>query len=169
MPVTNATQRSELQVTLPSDREIALTRVFGAPRRLVFEAWTRPEHVKRWWGGCGEVSLSVCEIDLRVGGAFRYVMRGAGGEEYPFKGVYREIVPPERLVHTQIYDVEPYSTSEAIITITFDDFGGRTRMTETILHPSKEARDGHLQSGMESGAASSLDRLAALLANGLRS
>lgn len=169
MTTGNATSRSALEITLPSDREIVMTRAFEAPRELVFEAWTRPEHVKRWWGGCNETSLPLCEIDLRVGGAYRYVMLGPDGERYPFKGVYREIVPPERLVHTFVFDVEPYSGSEAIITVTFEERDGMTVMTETILHPSKEARDGHLQSGMEAGAASSLDRLAELLADGLRS
>lgn len=169
MTVSNATSTSRLEITLPSDREIVLTRTFDAPRRLVFEAWTRPEHVRRWWGGCNETALVVCDIDLRVGGEFRYVMRGTDGQDYPFKGVYREIAPPERLVHTQIFDVEPYSASEAVITVIFEEHEGRTTMTETIAHPSREARDGHLQSGMEHGAASALDRLAELLAAGLAS
>jgi uncharacterized protein YndB with AHSA1/START domain len=154
-----ATSSSKLAVTLPSNREIVLTRDFNAPRRLVFEVWTTPEHVARWWAGCDDNALTVCEIDLRVGGTWRVVVRGPDGHEYPFKGVYREILAPERLVHTQILDVEPYSRSEALVSVIFEDRGGRTRITETILHPTKEARDAHLRSGMETGASASFDRL----------
>jgi uncharacterized protein YndB with AHSA1/START domain len=106
----------------------------------------------------------VCEIDLRVGGAYRYVMQAPDGSQYPFKGVYREVVAPERLVHTQIYDVEPYSNIETLVTVLFEERDGQTTMTETILHPSVETRDGHFSSGMEVGAAESLDKLEELLA-----
>jgi uncharacterized protein YndB with AHSA1/START domain len=156
---SSATNHPQLAVTLPSDREIVLARDFNAPRRLVFEVWTKPEHVIRWWAGCDDSTLTVCEIDFRVGGAWRYVVRGPDGQEYVFNGVYREIVVPERLVHTQIFDVEPYSNSEALVSVIFEDLGGRTRMTETILHATKEARDAHLQSGMETGVSAALDRL----------
>jgi pimeloyl-ACP methyl ester carboxylesterase/uncharacterized protein YndB with AHSA1/START domain len=159
MVVSAATGSSKLSVTLPTDRQIVLARDFNAPRRLVFEAWTKPEHVRQWWAGCEENALTVCEIDLRVGGAWRFVVRRADGKDYPFRGVYREILAPERLVHTQVFDVEAYADSEALVSVIFEDRGGRTRMTETILHPTKEARDAHLQSGMETGATESLDRL----------
>jgi uncharacterized protein YndB with AHSA1/START domain len=155
----SATRHPKLAVTLPSDREIVLTRDFNAPRRLVFEVWTKREHVMRWWAGCDDNTLAVCEIDLRVGGAWRYVVRGPDGQNYPFKGIYREILAPERLVLTQVFDVEPYSRSEALVSVVFEDQRGRTRMTETILHATQDARDKHLQSGMETGAATSFDRL----------
>jgi len=150
--------KNKLIVTTPSDREIRLEREFDAPRSLVFEVWNNPEHVRHWWGCRGSV-LTVCEIDLRVGGAYRFVMSSPEMGEHPFKGVFREIVPPERLVHTQIYDVEPYSQFEAIITVLFEDIGGRTKVTSTILHQTTEARDGHLNAGMEFGAGESYDQL----------
>jgi uncharacterized protein YndB with AHSA1/START domain len=151
-----------LKITTPTAREIVLTRSFKAPRKLVFEAWTKPEHVVRWWG-CGAFTMPVCEIDLRPGGAWRYVLRSPDGAEHGFHGVYREIVPPARLVHTYIY--EPYPDHGALNTVTFEEHLGRTTVTETVLHHSVEGRDGHLNSGMEQGATESLNRLAALLAS----
>lgn len=152
----------KLTLTLASDREIVLTRAFNAPAALVFDAMTRPEHVKRWWG-CGAMTLPVCEIDLCVGGAWRYVLQTPDGQQFPFKGEYREIDPPGRWAHTQIYDVEPFSAFEALVTVELEEKDGKTLMKETILHQSVEGRDGHLQSGMEDGAASTLDRLAQIL------
>ena len=158
------TTKERLIVTLPSDHEIQMERTFDAPRALVFDAVTQPEHVTRWWGGGGGVeTLAICEIDLRVGGAYRYVIRKAGGQEYPFKGVYREIDRPSRLVYTQIYDVAPFNQSEAVVTTVFDERNGRTTMRETSRCESKQVRDGWLQSGMEEGAGRSLDALAELL------
>lgn len=155
----SATQNA-LKITTPSDLEIVMTREFDAPRRLVFEAFTKPEHVRKWWhANC--TTMTVCEIDLRVGGAYRYVAVGEDGSEHPFIGVYREIVPPERLVNTLIYDVDPWRNSEAVVTVVFEDLGERTRMVQTIVHDSKMARDGHLSSGMEYGAARALDLLEA--------
>jgi uncharacterized protein YndB with AHSA1/START domain len=151
-----------LTVTLPSDREIVLSRVFDAPRRLVFEACTRPEHVAQWWGPRG-TTLSVCEIDLRPGGGWRFVLRGPDGQDHPFKGVYREVVPPERVVSTFVYDVEGLRDFEAVETLTLAEHGGKTTLTVTVLHQTKESRDGQLRSGMEAGAAQSYDRLAELL------
>jgi uncharacterized protein YndB with AHSA1/START domain len=153
---------SALRVMLPSDLEIALTRAFDAPRRLVFEACTRPEHVRRWWGPLGS-TLTVCEIDLRPGGTWRYVVCTPDGNEHPFKGVYREIVPPERVVQTFIYDVEGIRDHEALETLTLDEQAGKTTLRVTVLHKTKAARDGHLQSGMEAGASQTYDRLAELL------
>lgn len=149
---------SKMTVTTPSDREFVLSRVVDAPRALVFEAWTKPEHVRNWWG-CGDLSLTTCEIDLRPGGAWRYVMTGADGTEYPFKGVYSEIAPPERLVYTEVYDVEPYSDFEALNTVLFTEEDGKTRITSTILHKTTEARDGHLNSGVQEGAAKTYENL----------
>lgn len=147
-----------LTVTLPSDQEILLTREFAAPRRLVFEAFSKPEHIRRWWG-LKALKMTVCEMDFRVGGNWRFVLRGDDGQEHPFKGVYREIIAPERLVQTFIYDVEYIRDMPAVETITFTETGGRTTLNCRVLHQSKEARDGHLQSGMEPGAAESYGRL----------
>ena len=149
-----------LQITTPSDREIAMTRVFDAPRELVFEAWTNPEHVRHWWGP-SSATIVTCEADVRPGGAWRYVMRSESGEETPFTGVYQEVTPPERVVHTEIYDVEPFNQGDpSITTVTFTDVEGRTLVTSVTLYPSRDVRDAILQSGMESGAAELCDRLA---------
>ena len=151
---------STLKVTTPSDREIVMTRMFDAPRELVFEAFTNPEHVRRWWG----VRMLVCEADVRPGGSWRYVTTDGEGGEVPFKGVYQEVTPPERVVYTEMYDIEPFNTGEpATNTVTFADEAGRTLMTMTSLFPTREVRDFVLQSGMETGAAESMDRLAELL------
>lgn len=158
-----AAKTNELKVTLPSDLEIQLVREFDAPARLVFEASTKPEYVKQWWGPHG-TSLSVCEIDFRVGGEWRYVVRNQDGSEAPFRGVYREIVAPERVSYSWIYDVPPFNQFEAIETVVLEERDGRTIATTTVVHQTKEARDGHVQSGMERGAAETLDRLEALLA-----
>jgi uncharacterized protein YndB with AHSA1/START domain len=152
-----------MTLVLPSDREIVLTRVFAAPRGLVFEAWTRPEHVRQWYG-CGEFTLAVCEIDLRVGGAYRYTMLSPDGAEHTMRGVYREIVPPGRLVYTEQYVSRGSTSNAALVTVLFAEHGGLTTLTSTILHQSKEDRDGHLDSGMETGAGAVLDRLAQHLA-----
>jgi len=146
-----------LTLTTPSDREIVFTRVFDAPRRLVFEAWTRPEHLMRWYG-CRGSKLSVCEIDLRLGGTYRFVMRAPDGKDYPTSGVYREIVPPERLVYTERFDGDP--NKEALITFTLQERDGKTTMTSTARYHTAEDRDTVLKIGVEKGTAESLDRLA---------
>ena len=153
----------EMSITMPSDRELVVTRVFNAPRKLVFEAFTRPEHLVRWWGPRG-YTMPVCEIDLRPGGAYRFVSRGPDGAEYPFKGVYREIAPPERLVYTETWDMEPWSSTETLITAVLEERDGKTTMTSTILYPSTEARDAHIQSGMEWGMRETYERLDELVA-----
>jgi len=155
-----------LEVTTPTDREIVLTRVFDAPRRLVFDAWTKPELLKRWLGAFGGWSLVVCEIDLRVGGAYRYVWRDPEGAEMGMRGVYREVVPPERLVATESFD-EPWYPGEAVDTIALREDGGKTTVTTTVLYQSREARDIALKSGMEQGVAAGYDKLAELLASGM--
>lgn len=149
-----------LQITTPSDREIVMIRAFDAPRDLVFEAWTKPEHVRQWWGS----TMLVCEADVRPGGSWRYVTTASDGTEAPFTGVYREVTPPERVVHTEIFDVEPFNRSDpAVVTVIFTEEDGGTLVTQTTVFPSKEIRDFVLQSGMDSGAAESLNRLAEYL------
>ncbi|HEX4962844.1 MAG TPA: SRPBCC family protein [Thermoanaerobaculia bacterium] len=152
-----------LQVTTPSDREIAMTRVFDAPRPLVFEALTKPELVKRWLLGPPGWSMPVCEIDLKVGGAYRYVWRSDdNGREFGTGGVFREILPPEKIVHTEKMDPHP---GEALVTNNLTEEGGRTTLTLTMLFDSQEARDGALKTGMEKGVAASYDRLEEMLAS----
>ena len=149
-----------LQVSTPSDREIAMTRAFDAPRNLVFEAWTKPEHVRQWWGLRSSTML-VCEGDVRPGGSWRYVTREENGAEVPFTGVYQEITPPERLVYTEVYDVEPFNSGDpAVNTVTFTEEEGRTLVTITTVYPTREVRDFVLGTGMERGAAESYDQLA---------
>lgn len=153
-----------LKVTTPTDREIAMTRVFDAPRRLVFDAHTKPELVKRWLLGPPGWTMPVCEIDLRVGGKYRYVWRRDGdGSEMGMGGVYREIVPPQRLVHTEAFD-ESWYPGEALVTTVLVEQGGRTTLTTTMRLESREARDAVLKSGMEKGVDASYDRLEGLLA-----
>jgi uncharacterized protein YndB with AHSA1/START domain len=149
-----------LDVTTPTDREIVITRAFDAPRALVFEAWTKPEHVRHWWGWRTSTMIT-CEADVRPGGSWRYVTREENGMEVPFTGVYQEVTPPERVVHTDVYDVEPFNQGDpAVSTVTFREESGRTTVTVSTMYPSKEIRDAVLGSGMEAGAAESYDRLA---------
>jgi uncharacterized protein YndB with AHSA1/START domain len=151
-----ATTERRATVTLPAEDQILITREFDAPRHLVYEAFTTPELVKRWWhANCGEMTLA--EIDLRVGGAWRYVMSAHGEVEVGFHGEYREIVPNERIVSTEVYEGVP--DAEAVDTTTFTDLGGRTRVTILVQHSSKANRDAHLNSGMEDGLQDALDLL----------
>ena len=143
-------------VTLPQDDQILITREFDAPRHLVYRAWTEPDLVRRWWhANRGE--MTVCDIDLRVGGAWRYVMVTPDGTEVAFHGEYREIVPGERIVQTEIYD--PFPDAAAVDTLEFEDLGGRTRVTMLVQHQLKEHRDAHVESGMEDGLQDALDLL----------
>jgi uncharacterized protein YndB with AHSA1/START domain len=158
MPVSSAANSRTFKVTTPSDTDIVMTRVFDAPRHLVFEALTKPEHVRRWWGILDDKhSVPVCEIDLRVGGAWRFVGRGPDGDIPAFYGEYREITPPERLVNTEFF--EPFPDAGSLVTTVLTEEGGKTRLTVTASYPSKEVRDMVLQTGMEHGAAISYDRL----------
>ena len=150
-----------MKVTKPSDREIAMARTFDAPRELVFEAWTKPDMVKRWLGTAGW-PMAACEIDLKVGGAFRYVWRNADGAEMGVGGVYREIVRPERIVHTELFD-DDWTGGETLVTTTFVERDGRTTVTCTVLYASREVRDRVLESPMEAGMAETFANLAALL------
>jgi uncharacterized protein YndB with AHSA1/START domain len=152
-----------LKVTTPTDREIAMTRVFDAPRALVFGAYTKPELLKRWLGVHGGWTLAVCEIDLRVGGTYRYVWRGPDGAEMGMRGVYREIVVPERIVATEAFDQSWYP-GEAVGTVVMVEQGGRTTLTLTVRYESREARDAVLKSPMEQGMAAGFDKLEQLLA-----
>lgn len=145
-----------LTLTTAGEREIVLTRVFDAPRRLVFEAMTNPEHLKHWFGPHGW-TLEVSEVDLRPGGAWRSVLRGPDGSKMGMSGVYREIVPPEHVVSTESFDDYP---GESLNTLTFVEQDGKTTYMNRILYPSREIRDAVVQSGMERGAGQSFDRLA---------
>jgi uncharacterized protein YndB with AHSA1/START domain len=149
-------------VAARGEREIALTRVFEAPRALVFEALTRPEHIRRWLLGPPGWTMAVCEVDLRAGGAYRFVWRRDDGTELGMGGVYREIAPPERLVHTERFDAAWYP-GEAVVTTVLIEEGGRTKLASTVSYESRDARDAVLRSGMEAGVAASYDRLSRLL------
>jgi uncharacterized protein YndB with AHSA1/START domain len=145
------------QVTTPTDHEIQMTRLFNASRERVFEALTQPEHVRKWWGALGEgYSVPVCEIDLRVGGGWRFVNRHPNGE-VTFYGTYREISPPTRLVYTEIF--ADYPDTESLVTNVLGIDAGKTRLTVTSWYPSLEVRDLVLGSGMEYGAAKGYDRI----------
>jgi len=151
-----ASKTGTISVTLPSDREIRLTRVFHAPRKLIFEAISKPEHVARWWGP-RESTTTISDMDFRVGGAWRFVQRAADGSEFGFRGEYREIVPPERVVQTFEWEGLPGHIS--VETMTLDERDGMTTLTTTSVFTSVEDRDGMLQSGMEKGASETYDRL----------
>ena len=156
-------QRSgTIAVSLPSDREILMTRTFDAPRDIVFDAHTRCEHLSRWWGRTGS-TLAVCEIDFRPGGTWRFVERQSDGAEYGFRGEIREVVRPERIVQTFEFDGMPGHIS--VETLTFTDRSGKTELSSPSVFDSKEDRDGMLQSGMEDGANETWDRLAELVAS----
>ena len=147
------------KVTLPADDQILITREFDAPRELVYKAFTTPELVRRWWhAGRGE--MTVCDIDLRVGGSWRYVLIADGGMEVGFHGEYREIVPNERLVSTEAYEGIPDADAQAALdTLTLTETGGRTTLTIVVEHPTKEGRDMHIASGMEDGLQDAFDLL----------
>lgn len=161
------TNAGGLRVTAHGEREIVMTRVFDAPRSLVFDAWTKPELLKQWLLGPPGWSMIVCEIDLKVGGAYRYVWRrDRDGTEMGMGGVYREIVAPERIVATERFD-ESWYPGEAVGAIVLVEQGGRTTLTQTLLYESRAARDGVIKSNMEQGVAASYDRLAEMLASTL--
>jgi uncharacterized protein YndB with AHSA1/START domain len=143
-------------VTLPTDTQILIRREFAAPRHLVYKAWTTPELIKQWWSARrGEVT--VAEVDLRVGGRWRYVMVAHGGFEVAFHGEYRELIPNERIVSTEVFEGMP--DAEAVDTMTFTELNGRTMVTILVQHTSREHRDAHVNSGMEGGLQDALDLL----------
>lgn len=159
--------KDTFQVSTPTETEIRMTRLFDAPRKLVFDVMSRPEHVKRWWGCLGEgFSVPVCEIDLRVGGKWRFVNKHPEGEA-AFHGEYVEIDPPGRLVFTEIF--EEYPDVVTTVTSVLTEEGGKTRLTATVKYPSQEVRDMVKATGMEHGAGLSYDRLEDLLAELSRS
>jgi len=160
---SSAVNSGSFKVTTPSDQEIRLTRLFNAPRHLVFEAMTKPAHVRRWWGCLGDgYSVPVCEIDLRPGGKWRFVNRHPKGEA-AFHGEYQEIAPPDRLVFTEIF--EDFPDSPSLVTAEFTEERGQTRMTVTARYQSLEVRDMVIASGMAKGAGISYDRLEEVVAD----
>jgi uncharacterized protein YndB with AHSA1/START domain len=162
MPVMPMRNTGTLKVSTPTDREILMTRVFNAPRKLVFDAMTKPELLERWFFGPPGWTLAVCQIDPRVGGGYRYVWRGPEGAEMGMRGTYREFVPPERVVQTECFD-QPWYPGEAVGTMTLVEQNGKTTLTLTILYESKATRDAVLQTPMEHGVAAGYDRLEELL------
>ena len=152
-----------LQVTAPTDREIVMTRVFNASRNLVFDAHTKPELIRRWLLGPEGWTMPVCEVDLKVGGAYRYVWRRAkDGKEMAMGGVFREIVTNQRIVNTERFD-DPWYPGDAVDTLVLEEHGGMTKLTQTMLFETQEIRDAVLKSGMEKGVAVSYDRLEEIL------
>ncbi len=153
----NASAKTAATLSMPSDTEIVITREFNAPRALVFEAMSRPEQLQRWWGP-RRLTMSVCEVDLRVGGAWRFVVRDPEtGREDAFSGEYREIVPPDRVVFVERY--EPIPGSDHVVTSTLTERDGKTTLRAHVQYASVEHRDGHLMSGMEPGLQESYQRL----------
>jgi uncharacterized protein YndB with AHSA1/START domain len=156
--------RNQTAVELRGDREIVTSRTFDGPRRIVFEAWTRPELVRRWWAPRSHgVTVAACEADVRPGGRYRYVLRREGGDELAFSGRYTEVTPPARLVYTQVF--EPFPDAEVTVTVTFEEHEGKTRLVSHERYPSPEARAGALASGMEHGMREALDQLDELVAS----
>ena len=155
---------AKLQITTPSDRELAMIRSFDAPRGLVWDAWTKPELLKQWLGVRGGWTFAVCEVDLKVGGKYRYVWRGPSGAEMRMGGVFREVAKPERLVATEKFD-ESWYEGDAMDTTTFVERGGKTTVTTTVRYASKAVRDAVLKSPMESGVAESYNKLDEVLAS----
>ena len=154
--MTAMASKGTATVTLPTDEQILITRVFSAPKHLVYKAWTTPELVKRWWSSnMGETT--VAEIDLRVGGTWRYVMVTSDGFEVGFHGEYREIVSNELIVSTEVYEGIP--EGESLNTATFTEVDGRTTLAILVQHQNQEHRDAHIDSGMEAGMQKSLDYL----------
>lgn len=157
------TRRARHELTIVSDTEIRITRDFDAPARLVFKATTTPEYMKRWYG-CSEMEMTTCEIDLRPGGAFLWVLRDQDGSEYKFKGEYREVDPPHKVVFTEAFLMGDTWTNDAVNTVSMVEHDGKTSVTIGIEYASKADRDGHMGAGMETGMAQAHARLDALLA-----
>ena len=150
-----------IKVTKPSERELTVTRNFVAPRELVFDAFTKPDVMKHWFYGPDEWPLEQCEVDLRAGGTYRYLWRHAEKGEMGVSGVFREVVPPERIVHTEVFD-EDWTGGETLVTTLFEEHNGKTTVTATVRYASRDARDGALKTGMIDGWSAMYDRLDAL-------
>ena len=157
------TSAKRYQTSLPGEREFTLTRTFDAPRRLMFDAFTKPEMVKKWLFGPAEWPMVVCEIDLRVGGKIRYVWRHKERGDMGLSGVFREVAVPERLVNTELFD-EDWTGGETLLTTTFVESSGRTTVASTVRYSSQSARDAALKTGMVEGWSQGHDRLDELLA-----
>jgi len=151
-----------MKVTTPTDREVVVTRVFDAPRGMVFDAHTKPDLVQRWLLGPPGWTMPVCEIDLRVGGQYRYVWENAGGQRMGVSGTFKEIVRPSRIVITQLFD-EDWTGGETIVITELAEQGGKTTLTITVRYASREARDGALKTGMTTGMEAGYERLENLL------
>ncbi len=149
-------EAGNLKVATPGDREVVITRAFDAPRRLVWDTWTSTKHMPRWLLGPEGWTMPVCEIDLRAGGAWHFVWRRSDGTEMGMSGMFREVTPPERLVHTESWGS---NWPETLNTLMLSEEGGKTTITLTILYPSMEARDAALKTGMKDRISQSFDRL----------
>jgi uncharacterized protein YndB with AHSA1/START domain len=156
----------DVQISTPTDLEVVVTRTFDAPRTLVFDAYTQPELLRRWYGAPGR-ALVVCEIDLRVGGAYHFLWRGEGRTDVGMRGVHREVVRPERLVRTETW--EDWDAGEILETTVLTERGGRTTLTSTGLYPSRAVRDAVLKAGLENGTRETFGKLAELLTSLQRS
>ena len=154
----------KLQITTPSDRELAMIRSFDAPRSLVWDAWTKPELLKQWLGVRGGWTFAVCEVDLKVGGKYRYVWRGPTGMDMGMGGVFQEVAKPKRLVATEKFD-DAWYEGDAVDTTTFVESGGKTTVTTTVQYASKAVREAVLKTPMEKGVAESYDKLDEVLAS----
>jgi uncharacterized protein YndB with AHSA1/START domain len=154
--------KNETTMELKSDREIIISRTFNAPPRIVFDAWTKAEFVRRWWAPASHcVAMEACDADVRVGGKYRYVLSPRRGGQIAFSGEYTEITPYTRLRYTQIF--EEFPDAEVNITVTFAERGGKTHLVSHEVYPSKEARAGALEAGMEHGMRETMDQLDALV------
>ena len=161
---------NETTLALEGDREIVITRTFNGPPRIVFEAWTRPDLVSRWWApGSRGASMAACEAEVRVGGSYRYVVKLERGGQFAFTGRYIEIAPPSRLVYTEVFEPTAAGAKPddpaVVVTVTFEEQNGRTFMTSRSLCPSKDVRDAIIASGMEHGMRETMDALDALVAS----
>lgn len=162
MSIENSNQADDgTRLELPTDREILITRSFDAPARIVFEALTRPEHVRQWWAPRSRGEMLRCEVDLRVGGAWRYEMRTRDGFEVGFSGKIIELDAPYRVVQTEIFD--PFPEAVSVVTMTLSEVAGRTALTSRALYPSKEVRDQVIATGMEPGMRESYRQLAGVI------
>jgi len=154
--------KAALKVTTPTDREVVVTRLFDAPRGMVFDAHTKPDLVQRWLLGPPGWTMPVCEIDLRVGGQYRYVWENAGGQRMGVSGTFKEIVRPSRIVITQLFN-EDWTGGETIVITELAEQGGKTTLTTTVRYASREARDGALKTAMTTGMEAGYERLETLL------
>ncbi|HTE56701.1 MAG TPA: SRPBCC family protein [Kofleriaceae bacterium] len=157
--------QNRTSMELDDDRAIVISRTFNGPARIVFDAWSKPELVKRWWAPRSiGVSMVSVDADVRVGGAYRYVLKPAGGDEFAFSGKYTEVTPHSRLAYTMVYEPQA-SAGEVIVTVTFEERDGKTHLVSHELYPSKEVRDIVIETGMEKGMLITMDQLDELVAS----